>query len=309
MLKRKVIWVVVFFVVVNMLSTGFGNMIKDAKGETVISNKKNYELNGIVFSEEKDLTFLGVNYLSKNSNDGIEIAYRLTLSDCKLLKEGYYDYLEIKNHQLLTRPCEPVLPMKTITLTLPYDTEVLDVGIVNGNYREILSELNIVPTPQPKIIFVDNVLTKTKTDITNNWGIKGRIDFSKYPEQWYSKEPVINNSKSVYDSINLFPGSIFSYEVGKNNENTYVYLRIYPVQYIPKERKVFLVTDITFRVLCEKGDKRDLKSLDSCLIITSPLFYLEALRLKNFHSQHNVSSTIVNTTYIYENIVSTEDPP
>lgn len=218
-----------------------------------------------------------------------EIKFSINPESCKLYKIKKWDYVKVADLKPATAPGEPQLPMKTFVIKLPLNAKVNDVKIVDGSYVEILNKLDIAPTPQPI-----------------RWGEE---NLPKYIQ-----------NKKVYSLNSFFPGKALKYEIGRDNKNQYVYVRIYPLQYIPAQKKAILITDATIEVYYTENKNFFLGSSQSyqisgassskAVIITPPELYQQALELAKFHNDSlGVNTTVVNTTWIYANYGEAEDPP
>ena len=181
----------------------------------------------------------------------------------------------------------------------PKDAEVIGAEMTYGNYREIENELNIVPMPQP--------VTWSEGEGVNN-------------EKWAREQyPRYMPDEKIYSLNTYFPGKAVSYYVGRDNEFTYVYVRIYPVQYIPLKKKAILITDAEINVyynIEEESFFRDDSEVFAMqfsesenVIITPPELFEQANRLKNFHDTKGIPTDVVNTTWIFTNYGDAAAPP
>ena len=166
--------------------------------------------------EQSDLAKLGITTLSGTAPygkcDTKTIRITIDTAECSIPEIDDYVYLEVSDLKPFTEPGEPQLPMQTQIVKLPKNAEVFGVAISNAIYREIKNELNIVPMPQP-VVWSENVM------------------------------PEIIADEKVYGLNTYFPGRAVSYDVGCDNEYKYVFIRFYPLQYIPVRKKALLITD------------------------------------------------------------------
>ena len=241
------------------------------------------------------------------------IRYEMDAAECSIHPvpdaQGYV-YLKIGNLKPCTKPGEPQLPMKTFVIKLPKDTEVIGAEMTYGNYREIKNELNIVPMPEPV-----------------TWSSSEAEEANKYTENWADKKELIKKEQyprympdeKVYSLSTYFPGKAVSYYVGCDNEFTFVYVRIYPVQYIPAKKKAILITDAEINVYYRQEEESFFRndsgvsamqySESENVIITPPELFEQANRLKNFHDTKGIPTDVVNTTWIFSNYGNASDPP
>ncbi len=164
-------------------------------------------------------------YAAQSGGISISKSLNINISDCSLRRVRDFDSIKIKSTVPLGKPGEPELPAKIAVYTFPKDVRIRSVEVIGGTYAPILNKLRIAPAPQP-----------TR---------KGTI-----PQPKGGLIP----DKAIYSSENYFPGKIFTYETGKDNQNTYLYLRFYPVQYIPKTGEAFLITDVSFNIYYEETE-------------------------------------------------------
>ena len=204
-----------------------------------------------------------------------------------------YVYLKVADLKPCTKPGEPQLPMKTFIIKLPKNAEVLGAEMKYGNYREIENKLNIVPMPQPVPIIL--------------------------PEEKAGKR--IADTK-IYSRETYFPGKAISYDAGSDGKHKIVLLRIFPVQYVPAEKKAILITDAEVSVYYREREEskpffpaatfdvpqEDILNAEN-LIITPPELFEHAKELENFHDDRGTSTEVVNTTWIFSNFNASDDPP
>ena len=196
-------------------------------------------------------------------------------------------YLNIEGLVPSTSPGEPQLPMKTFVMFLPREAEVTGVHMTSGSYRPIENELNIVPMPSQ------------------------------------NTKAIYKPDEKTYSKATYFPGKTVTYDIGRDNENTYVYARIWPVQYVPTLKKAVIITDANVTVyyklpddapvsrtnVGEIGITQTLKDAE-CVIITPPELYAAARDLEVFHEHiENITTEVVNTTWIRNNYGNAEEPP
>lgn len=283
-----------FFVVFLLLTIGSAasTSVKTNKEEKNISSVINGE--SLVFGLKQNLTSLNVHGVFPSDfihhkNQKI-IPFNFDYTTCNIYSvDGEYVYIDIKGLQPHGTPGEPLLPMKTFVINLPKQIELLDVGISHGHYVEIKNKLRIIPTPQPMF-----------------WS-----DLNFTPREFYNR--FIPNM-TIYNSDQLFPGTVISYTTGCDNEKTKVFVRVYPLQYIPKNGDIFLLTDGIIKIYYREKETPPLpqtavSSNFSNLIITPPFLYTQAMQLKKFHDAEGTITAVVNTTWIYENYEEADDPP
>ena len=179
----------------------------------------------ISLSPEKDLSELNFTKPVLNTAQSpniIEIHFSLNASKCRIHPiRGDYVIVKIDDLKLDMKPGEPQLPIKTYTLRLPKNVRIIDVRAIKGSYREIQEKLLIAPVPTPP-----------------TWTKEGKE----------SNVPELNPNKEVYELDTFFPGKFIEYTIGSDSESTILLIKIYPVQYIPKEQRVILITESIIKV-------------------------------------------------------------
>ena len=215
------------------------------------------------------------------------IKIRLDTSECSIHPIEEYDYVKVGELKPFTRPREPQLPMQTNIVKLSTNAEVIGVAIRNLKYREIENELNIVPMPQPVA-----------------WSENAELIPNILPDE------------TIYGLNTYFPGKAVSYDAGRDNEYTYVFVRFYPLQYVPAKKKAILITDAEITVYYKDSFFRSsfqdasggYPTGAANVIITPPELYEQAKSLEEFHDGKEMSTEVVNTTGIYSHYANASDP-
>ena len=178
----------------------------------------------VVFSNETfDISSL--DSIEKEYHIGIgslieDVDFNVSTENCKLYQIGNgFCYVKIDGSVPVGGSEEPQIPMNVLSVDLPLGSELCGVKIISGNYKEIKNPLNIVPWPQQK-----------------EW----RSD--------HSQLIMFSRKQAVYDSEKYYPGRMISCDGGSDGRKTIAYIRVFPLQYIPKKRKGILLTDATIQV-------------------------------------------------------------
>jgi hypothetical protein len=207
--------------------------------------------------------------------------------------EGY-DYLALGELLPEAQPGQPLLPAKTFKVELDKEAEVLGLEVVEGTFREIKAELNLLPAVQ-----VDG------------------------PNVWQT----IADDK-VYRASALFPGRLVSIDHGADNQRQYVFARLFPVQYVPAKKRAMLLTQGTLRLYYrskgppgaaapDAGSKRvqsdraqGLATEAQCVVLCPAKLQPAAEKLSRFHAeQEGITSAVVTTEAIGQAYAPAEDPP
>ena len=224
------------------------------------------------------------------------LTYSIDPADCTLCERSDgHDALAIKGLAFLNHPGQPELPMKTLTAKLPKDAEVLGIEVVSGSYREILNSVNLAASPQPNI-----------------WMRQQDI-----PEQVRRRLALLSREAARQPVPGYFPGEIAAYSTGSDNDSAYVYVRVFPVQYVPQSSKAILITDARINVHYNLSPAQQQvlagpSSVDAaeCVIICPTELKPAAELLRDFHTEHEgVSTSIMTTEDINAACSPAADPP
>lgn len=160
--------------------------------------------------------------IRKGTQNTKTLHFSVDTGKASLHRMSKYDYVKVEDLKPYgSKPGEPQLPFKSFVVNLPVKSKVLGVEVSNVAYRPILNKLNIAPTPKP-------------------------VKWSEAD----SKEPSIsgNFNCKTCNSESFFPGNLVSYHTGKDNSTRYVFVKFFPMQYIPKSKEAILVTNATIKV-------------------------------------------------------------
>lgn len=220
------------------------------------------------------------------------LTYSIDVSDCTLSKgNDGCDRVVINGLPFLANPGRPRLPMKTLSVKLEKDAQVLGIEVVSGSYREILDAVRFSDAPEPRVWM-------RPQDVPEH--VRTRYEFIP----------------SVRSSDGYFPGEIVTYHAGGDNDAVYVHVKAYPVQYVPRDNKAVLITQAQINVYYtipaspfEAPDIRGAGDTAECVIICPAELTPAAERLKDFHeSKENVSTSVVTTEDIAAAYVPAAEP-
>jgi hypothetical protein len=146
-------------------------------------------------------------------------------------KEGY-DLIDLKNGEDIGEIGKPDLPLKLVHLLIPNDSEVESLIIIGKSYKIMDGEYLVSPA-QPD----------EKTD-----GTMGGI--------WVPPD------LEIYNSDSLYPGKFAEIvESGSLAGNRIVTLALYPLQYRPKSKELFLCTDLDLELKLRNSTEVSLSSI------------------------------------------------
>jgi hypothetical protein len=206
----------------------------------------------------------------------------IDITDCTLSKRpDGYDDLTIRGLPCLIEIGQPKVPMKTISVKLPKNADVLGIEIEGGSYREILNTINLAPDSGPYI-----------------WMRQGEI-----PDHVQKRFELALHDAQVKPSDTYFPGQVATYSTGRDNDATYVYVRAFPVQYNPRSNEAILVTNARVEVYYSVPSPQVKLSVNSCsadpsecVIICPSELRPAAELLKEFHTADEHVPTAITTT-------------
>lgn len=285
---------ILLFTITSSMSTNATTKKIEAENLSIVENDFSHNIQPIFFGARQAASNLDIKgildeeKISSYTDKVKTIEFHFDPSHCVLHQNDQRQvYLEIEGLKPFGSPGDPMLPMKTYIIEIPKHSEILDVGITNGYYKEIMNRLIIAPNPEPVFWQTDEV------------------------------EAIINSllpNMKIYNSDRFFPGTAVSYETGKNNEKTLVFVRVFPIQYLPNRGKVVLLTDGLVNVLYKHDESFVLSPLSKDaevvnIILTPPSLFNQALELKTFHDAEGTSTAVVNTTWIYTEYEEANDPP
>ena len=140
-------------------------------------------------------------------------------SELTFEQKDEYDLISLKNGYFTEGIGAPKLPVKIKKYLIPLDMKPINISVTNTEQTELENQYYIYPaqTPQP-------------------------TDGSEAP-------PFVEPIDSIYNSDTPYPDKLIEI-IGDECTMGYhvVTLRIFPIEYIPKQKKVNLYTDIDFTI-------------------------------------------------------------
>jgi hypothetical protein len=167
-------------------------------------------------------------YLAFFSPAVAQINYHLFFSenDLSFNRRNGYDLVDLKNAEKIEEIGKPDLPLKLLHLLIPNDSEVESLIITGKSYEAIEGEYLISPALPDE---------KTKGIIEHTWA---------------------SQDQKTYDSDSLYPGKLAEIlESGYLAGNQIVTIALYPLQYRPQSKKLFLCTDLDLKLKLKSSTK------------------------------------------------------
>ncbi|MGB2696770.1 MAG: C25 family cysteine peptidase, partial [Candidatus Zixiibacteriota bacterium] len=147
-----------------------------------------------------------------------ESSISFSQSEFFFYQEKGFTRISLQNSRSLTQVGAPELPQKGISLVIPQDVRVKGVKILSYERELIEGEFYLYPTQEKVPI-------------------------------GYPPAPFVDPDAQIYDSELPYPGKIMEITGDGFMEGFHlVHLLVYPLEYIPKQRKLYLYTDIEFEI-------------------------------------------------------------
>jgi hypothetical protein len=185
-------------------------------------------LRKFIFFALLDLTFFLPAFAQKSDSLSLsKVNYQAYFSENDLVFERRdgYDLIDLKDAERIGEIGRPDLPTKLVYLSLPNDSEVESLIIINKFYKTMEGEYMVFPT-QPD--------EKTDGTVGKTW---------------------VPPDSEIYNSDSLYPGKLAEMvESGCLAGNRIVTLALYPLQYRPKTKKLLFYTDFSLqlKLICSK---------------------------------------------------------
>ena len=184
-----------------------------------------------------NLSILSHNILDFSDGGESEQVFRFSFSEPVATKSEMngYDTIVLDDLACMGGPGEPVIPFKTVRILLPADKIIDDVEVSPGEKLVLEQSLMIEPGQEP--------VPLSLLDEENLRNIAGYV-LDEQINVFTEPDPVIYNSDDAFPGVIYKEGSIQNccgYSI--------LILNLFPVQYIPKQGKVFYYKDMTVNVL------------------------------------------------------------
>ncbi|MBC8184630.1 gliding motility-associated C-terminal domain-containing protein [candidate division KSB1 bacterium] len=173
------------------------------------------------------ISFLIVFSISDSITAGtIEKIIRFEKSDLQFSKIQQYDIIRMRELELSHIKGEPQLPVKLIHLNIPDGEKVTAVEIISVNYEILKQNLLLLPCQAPQALSNEKRELKLQTP-----------------------------DSEIYQSNDPYPQQVVSLlNAGKIQGKQIAGIAIYPMQYLPAQKKVRFYSEIQFRVMLENRE-------------------------------------------------------
>lgn len=147
-----------------------------------------------------------------------------SIQDLQFKEYNGYDVVRLENCTPMTAISEPELAVKPLLVLIPASATVKRVQVIVSEKVGVMGNYNILPAQIPEPISAPK------------------------------SQPFIEPDRQVYSGTSEYPGILAELtRTGTKGGFRIATIAIYPLQYVPKTGKLFLYTNITFRVVYEQG--------------------------------------------------------
>jgi parallel beta-helix repeat protein len=196
--------------------------------------------------------------------------------------------IALANASLLNQPGLPLIPMKTLSFTLPKDIVVHDVEVNVISAQKSIQSISFQNAPYPQFYSINETPLHQHTD------------------------EIIEQSLALAHEQKVYPSATHSYTIGKNSTATQVIVHLFPICYQFNTKQTYIIDKGTITIRYEPEQQASTQATsDSAenIIITPPKFYFQAKKLQQFHTEQGVETEVVTTTWIQSNYEPSEYPP
>jgi hypothetical protein len=239
-------------------------------------------------------------------------ALRFEPKDIEFDKVSGYDVVSLAGCDTMNVPGEPYLPARYINVAIPFGTRVVSARVRASQAIELPGSFNILPAQPYR------------------------------PLSAGGQPPFLGPKPNVYSSNSQYPGDLVRATGSGSKAGHYMAsLAVYPVQYVPAQRKLILYTDIEFDLELADADQASLvvhgrtaeaektaadavrrlvinpEDVDAeaapsgtpmplgdtveYLIVTDPSYVSQFQGLADWKTKKGVPTQVVDTSWIYSN--------
>lgn len=154
----------------------------------------------------------------------IEKTVSFSKVDLHFSEEKGYDVVKLKGCMYTHEVGAPLLPCKGISVLIPPGAEVVLVEAIDYNREEIPGEYNIYPTQPPQ------------------------------PISYKVESKFVPPDPKIYQSNSEYPGKLVEIaNTGAIGGYRIANILVYPIRYIPGEKRLVLYTNIRFKIVYKEG--------------------------------------------------------
>ena len=170
--------------------------------------------------------------------------------DLNIQQINEYNLVNLKGLPSYQTPGAPIVPVAVYNVLIPSTAEVTEIKVVSQKEYELPGRYYLYPSQEPKPI-----------------SYQGEINFT-YPDP------------SIYNSSQVYPAQLTDYSsTGTKSGYRICSFAVYPIRYSPVERKLYLVTNLTLKIIYNENKvteqflterQRDIFSQDVKSIVINP---------------------------------------
>ena len=192
-----------------------------------------YLINKGVIMRIKVLFLVGFVFLlgiSQTQSAELSQGLEFSLEDLIFSTSDGFDLLYLKDCDITNEVGKPQLPVKLVHMALPSGSRVEEVVVISADGRFLPDQYQIFPVQPPRI-----------------------LSLSQQPVPFVQPKP------KVYKQSAEYPGKLIEYTgTGFLGGYQLVNILIYPIQYVPAEKKVKFYSHIEFKIRYSSGGKEPL---------------------------------------------------
>lgn len=195
--------------------------------------------------------------------------------------------VHLENATLFNQPGLPLVPMKTITISLPKNVTIQQIELSNYSLQKSTQKITFQQTPMPHF-----------------WST------NETPLEQHADE-IIAKSITEANQNQFYPESTHSYTIGKNSTHTKAIIHLFPIQFEFDTKETYIINKGTLSISYLKEQEEIPLTTDSVenIIITHPTFSIQAKKLQQFHNDQGIQTEVVTTKWIKSNFEPSEYPP
>ena len=222
-------------------------------------------------------------YASPQNPQSLSLSLSFDKPTIKVKIIGNYDLASVSGLSYYLVPGAPIIPVKVLTLKLPYGSKVLGVNY-SATYTPLRGVYRILPSPQPQ-----------------------RLDRERkaFP---YVEDPKIYSSSSPYPSVPVVYEVKYGLDPFTKERVTYVIIRVFPVRFIPSKGTILYATSFNLRVNYIPGPQKAQAPAIDVVVISGDKLYNASRVLAQWKNSTGHVARVYNVSWILANFPGKDDP-
>lgn len=195
--------------------------------------------------------------------------------------------ISLENATVFNQPGLPLVPMKTVTITLPKNATIHHIEVTDYILQKSTQPITFQQTPLPHF-----------------WSI------NETPLQQHADEIIENTITEAKQNL-MYPGTTHSSIIGENSTHTKAIIHLFPIQYQFDTKETYLINqgNICISYVTKQEETAITTDPVENIIITHPSFSTQAEKLKQFHNDQGIQTEVVTTNWIKSNFEPSAYPP